>query len=389
MMSRLFGFGRRLWIKVQPKIPPSIQRAIVPYLREAKGVTQLLAKPHLTFFQLQGQNQGDPVIVAYAGSEYDKRFLKNILFTEEPVEREIGQVPIWSLSKMATLPASDIVIVEANKHLIHRLPRQNAIVLPHRVELVLDVRGDWAEVKRRFRRAARAADLRRVRKYGYTYEASHSDQDFEMFYHKMYLPSVRARHGEVARTKTFRDVYQIFQRGWLFLIERDGACVSGGLWTSQQGVVYLEVLGVLNSDMQLMREGAQAAVYHALIKWSNQMGYRAVNFGTCLPYLEGGLFQYKRKWGSTVGVPPGDNMRFWIKFCHNTPAVLRFLQDNPCIVVNEQGELLGLITTDDPASITAETETAWHKQYTTPGLNDLVIRSATDLVSMDKELRVL
>lgn len=377
-MGRLFELTRRLWIEAQLEASPLIQRAVMPCLREAKGIVQLLANPRLAFYQLQGQSKGGPLTVAYAGSEYDRLLLKSVLFTEEPAEKEIGQVPVWSLSKLATSPASDIVIVGANKHLIHKLSRQNAIVLPHRVELVLDVRGTWEEVKRRFSRETCSSDLRKMWKYGYTHEVSHSDQDFEMFYHQIYLPSVRARYGEVARLRAFREVYQDFRRGWLFLIKRDGVYVSGGLWTSQQGVVNLELLGVLNGDMQLLREGAQVAVYYALIKWAHQMEYRAVNFGTCLPYLEGGLFRYKRKWGSAVRVPSGDNTRFWIKVCYNTPAVLQFLQDNPCIVINKQGELLGLIVTDDPASV-ASAEARWRKKYETPGLSDLLIRSMADL----------
>ena len=377
-MGKLLELRRRLWIEALSRAPPLIQRTVVPCLREAKGIVQLLANPRLTFYQLQGQSKGGSLTVAYAGPEYDRLLLESVLFTEEPVGKEIGQVPVWSLSKLATLPASDIVIVGANKHLIHKLPRQNAIVLPHRVELVLDVWGNWEEVKRRFSRDARG-DLRTMRRYGYTYEVSHSDQDFEMFYHKIYLPSMRARHGKVAHPRAFREAYQDFRRGWLFLIKRDGICVSGGLGTSQQGVLNFELIGVLNGDMQLMRERALAAVYYARIKWAHQMGYKAVNMGTCLPFLEGGLFRYKRKWGTAIRVPPGDKTRFWIRFCHNTPAVLQFLQDNPCIIINRQGELLGLIITDDLASVTSETEATWRKKYETPGLSDLLIRSMADL----------
>ncbi len=379
-MGKLLESSRILWIEAQLRAPPLVQRNVIPRLHEAKEIIRSLIKPYLTVYQLQGQGQGGSLTVILASSGDSKPFLKSILFANEPLEREMGRVPVARLSELASTLSGDIVIIEAATHLVGRLPRQNAIVMPPRVELMLDVQGDWQDVRRRLHRSVRFHDLRLIRKYGYEHETSHSDQDFELFYHDMYLPSMKVRHAELASPESFREAYQYFRHGWLFLVKRDGNYVSGGLCQARQGVVNFKLTGVIKADEQLMHEGAQAAVYYAVIHWANQEGYETVNFEGCRSYVGTGLFQYKRKWGSAVNLPPHQHKQIWIKVLRNTPAVFRFLRDNPCIIFDEKGKLQALIVTEDPAGVTPEIEATWRKKYETPGLNGLLILSMADLL---------
>lgn len=379
-MGKLLESSRILWIEAQLRAPPLVQRNVIPRLHKAKEIIRSLIKPYLTVYQLQGQGQGGSLTVILASSGDSKPFLKSILFANEPLEREMGRVPVSRLSELASTLSGDIVIIEAATHLVRRLPRQNAFVMPPRVELMLDVQGDWQDVRRRLHRSVRFHDLRLIRKYGYEYETSHSDQDFELFYHDMYLPSMQVRHAELASPESFREAYQYFRHGWLFLVKRDGNYVSGGLCQARQGVVNFKLTGVIKADEQLMHEGAQAAVYYAVIHWANQEGYETVNFEGCRSYVGTGLFQYKRKWGSAVNLPPHQHKQIWIKVLRNTPAVFRFLRDNPCIIFDEKGKLQALIVTEDPAGVTPEIEATWRKKYETPGLNGLLILSMADLL---------
>ena len=379
-MGKLLESSRILWIEAQLRAPPLVQRNVIPRLHEAKEIIRSLIKPYLTVYQLQGQGQGGSLTVILASSGDSKPFLKSILFANEPLEREMGRVPVSRLSELANTFSGDIVIIEAATHLVRRLPRQNAIVMPPRVELMLDVQGDWQDVRRRLHRSVRFHDLRLIRKYGYEYESSHSDQDFELFYHDMYLPSMKVRHAELASPESFREAYQYFRHGWLFLVKRDGNYVSGGLCQARQGIVNFKLTGVIKADEQLMHEGAQAAVYYAVIHWANQEGYETINFEGCRSYVGTGLFQYKRKWGSAVNLPPHQHKQIWIKVLRNKPAVFRFLRDNPCIIFDEKGKLQALIVTDDPASVTPEIEATWRKKYETPGLSGLLILSMADLL---------
>jgi hypothetical protein len=317
--------------------------------------------------------------VAIGGWGDAKPFLKSILFVGNPTEKEINRVPVWRLSRLADLPG-DLVIIEADKRLVRRLPRQRALIVPPRVQFMLDVQGDWQTVKLRTHRSVRRHDFRMIRKYGYEYEVSHSDQDFEKFYSEMYLPTMTDKHKELTSLVSLPEAYLYFRHGMLLLVKRDGVWVAGGVCQPQQGTVNFKLLGVKNADKQLIHEGAQAAIYYAGVHWANQEGFETINFEGCRSYVTG-LFQYKRKWGASISIPAHQYEQIWIKIQRLTPAVRQFLKDNPCIVSDEEETLHGLVITDDLDNVTPETEAKWHKQYMTPGLSGILVRSVADLTS--------
>jgi hypothetical protein len=377
MVNKASEFIRNLGIKAQLKAPLSVQRAVIPRLHEAKEIARLLARPHLPIYQLQGWGQGGPLAVTYIGLEYAKPLLKSILFVEEPAEQQVGQIPFWRYGELADLSSDDIIIVEAAKHLIRRLPHQDAIVLPQFIRHIVDVRGGWQDVRSRFHKSVRKNELRLIRKYGYEYDLSHDRQDFEEFYHQMYLPTTRDRHGALSSPTSISESYQYFRYGWLFRVKRDGDWVSGVVCHSLENVLIARILGVKNADERLIKEGATSATYYAAIHWANQHGYEAVNFLGTEPYLSGGRFQHKRKWGTTVYVPSHLHRQIWIGVRRITPAVSHFLKETPFIVVDKDGKLHGLIIADDPHNVSPETRKEWEKHYVTPGLSSLLIRSVS------------
>jgi hypothetical protein len=365
---------RILWIKARLKAPPPVQRTVIPRLHEAKEIVRLLIRPYSPVYQLQGQGQGGPLTVNYIGLEYAKPFLKSILFVENPVEQQVGRIPFWRYAGLANLSSGDMIIVEATKHLICKLPCQKAIVLPHYVHHILDVRGDWQEVQRRFRKTVHKNELRWVRKYGYEYDVSYDGQDFETFYHQMYVPTMKQRHGELTMLMSISEAYQYFRHGCLFQVMRDGDWVSGVVCHSQHKTLSFDLVGVKNADLRLIHEGAISTLYYAAAHWTNRHGYEAVNFLGTGPYLGEGHFQHKRKWGTAVSVPPHLHRRIWIRVQRSTPAVSQFLKENPFIVIDEGGGLYGLIVLDDPHSVSAETVKEWEKSYAIPGLKGFLVR---------------
>lgn len=379
VVSRLSEYARILWIETQSKSPPFVQRAVIPRLHEAKEIARLLARPYLPVCQLQGQGQGGPLTVTHIGLDYAKPFLNDLLFVEEPMELRGKEIPFWHYDELVSSPSSDLIIVEATRHLIRKLPRRNAAVLPQYVHHILDVRGDWQDVKSRFRKSVRH-EFRLTRKYGYEYEVSHDGRDFELFYDDMYLPTMRDRHGALASPMPPGEAYQYFRHGLLFWVKRDGRRVCGSICQIAQGTVICMVMGVINGDQQLIDQGVVGALNCLRIQWANEQGYKAINFlGSGIPRLSGGMFQHKRKWGTAICVPPHLNRQIWIGIRRSTPAVSQFFRENPLIVVDEDGKLHGLITVDDPHDISAETKEEWEKRYATPGLSSLLIRSVNDL----------
>jgi hypothetical protein len=379
-LNKLAEFIHNFWIKAQLQAPPYVQQGLMPRLHESKELIRLLIRPQLPVYQLKGYNEAGPLGVTYVGLGFARPVLTSLLFTDIPSEQEVDRIPFWQLEKLANLSKGDVVIIEATKQLVNRLPRQHALVLPEFVRHILDVQGTWDEVQSRFRKTVQKNDLRRIRKYGYEYDVSHNDQDFNEFYHQMYLPTMQDRHNNLSMPTPYYEAYQIFRHGYLFRLKRDGVWVAGGVCHPEQKVLLLDIIGVRHADAQLIQEGAMAARYYAAIHWANQHGYSGVNFLGSGPYLKEGQFQYKRKWGTQVFIPPHLHRRIWLKVNQATPAVIHFLQENPLIVVDEQEHLHGLITVEDMRQVTPEAKAEWEKLYGTPGLQSLRIRSAGHLV---------
>jgi hypothetical protein len=378
-MSRLSELAHWLWTETRLGAPPSMQRTVIPFLHGAKEIARLLVQPCMPLYELRGQNEAGPLTVTYGGLGYAKPMLKNLLFSEEPAEREIGRVLVWRPGELIHSTTNDLTIIESSRHLIRKLPSQSAITLPFRVRFVLDVQGEWHEVEQRFRRKHRR-NIRQAQRYEcYEYEISRHEQDLTMFYHTMYLPNVQERHGELATILSERKAHQFLRYGWLFLVKRDGVYVCGCLGYVRKGIVEFEEMGVLNGDRQLMREGVTDAMFYLGIRWAHQEGYKAFSFGGSWPYLSGN-FQFKRKWGTVVSIPSHEHKQIWTRIQRNTLAVSQFLKSNPCIILDSRGELQGLIVIDDPDDVTSETEAKWRKLYETPGLSGLLVCSVTDLI---------
>jgi hypothetical protein len=374
-MSNVLESVRALWIRAQLKAPAFVQRAVIPRLHETKEIGRLLTRPLLPVYELEGQGHGGPLTVTYVGLDYTKPFLKDILFSQEPVEKTSGQIPAWQYNQISTRFSSDIVIVEAAKHLVQRLPVHSSVVFPPLIDHIVDVQGDWSDVRARFRRSVRKNELRWMRKYGYDYDVSYEQDDLDRFYHRMYLPTMGSRHGQLSAPDSLHMSRQYLAYGCLFRVKRDEVWVSGVLCYPLLDVLVAQISGVKDADEQLIREGATAATYHAVIHWANQQGYKAVNFLGSGARLSSGLFQHKRKWGSSVRVDSCLHRRIWLKVQRITPAVSQFLKANPLVILDRAGKLHGQMVVDSLQDVSEQTVKEWHKQYGTPGMSSLIARS--------------
>ncbi len=383
-MSKLLQWSRELWLEAQLAAPPVVQRTVMPRLHQAKEIARLVMHPYLTAFQWQGETPAGALTVSYAGLGNSSSYLKTLLFTAEPTEKAAGQLPVGSIGQQINALDSDLVIIEASQHLTRRLPAQGAVALPFRLQHIVYLQKEWAEVWHNFRSSARKQDVRLVKKFGYEYQLSRNPADVEAFYHTMYVPTTVDRHGELASVSSLENLHRFFQHGFLLQIKRDGRPVSGAICSVHGSLVNLAMTGVLEADGQLMREGAIAAIYYFLLLWAHGAGHQTVNLGFCWPFLKDGIFQFKRKWGATAMIPPREYKHIWLKVQRDTPAVREFLRNNPCVVTNKARALHGLVFTDDPAAVPPETKTEWLQRYETPGLSEVVICSMADLLHKAK-----
>jgi hypothetical protein len=379
-MSKLFELSQGLWLEAQLAAPDFVQQAVIPRLHAAKEIARSLLKPHLPIYQWRGQGPAGPLSVAYVGLGFARPFLKSILFEEAPAEKLINRVSARSLRERLDALDGDLIVVETSRFVARRLPTRNAILLPLRLQNVIDVGQSWDDVLSRFRKTVHKNDLRRVLRLGYSYAISHDPADLARFYENMYVPTMKARHGRLASITSLDMMRRYLRHGFLLLIERDGRAVSAAVCSTQQRAVHLAISGVLGSDDDLRRDGAVAAIYYFLLHWANAQGFQSVDVGFCWPFLNDGIFQFKRKWGARALLPPRENKRLWVDVRRDTPAVRRFMRDNPCAAIDSHGQLYGLIVTGDAESASPEAQAEWAQRFATPGLSELRVRSIADLL---------
>lgn len=379
MVSKLSHQMRAAWIRLQLESPAWVQRTLLPKLHAAKELGRV--RPTLVVQRLSGRNAGGPLCVDYAGLEH-RPGMADALFDDEPIVQSTRRAAAWRIGALAAASNADLTVVAGSSYLVNRLPRQDVLVLPLLVDMTLDVSGDWQAVRRRLHEGVRRHELRLVRKYAYEYEISARDSDFEMFYRKMYAPTMRDRKGRLVALQPFIVAREYFRHSHLlYLVRREGEAVAGMLATRRGRTIRAELMGVRDADETLIHEGALGAAFYAVVHWANQNGYAEVDFGGAVPRLRNGVFQNKRKWGAVVSPSPMIYKRIWLKAQRDTPAVRHFFRETPLITVEPDGRFHGLIAVDDPASVAEETRRDWDVRYATPGLADLRVCVIGDLIA--------
>ncbi|WP_424862853.1 hypothetical protein [Streptomyces sp. MMS24-I29] len=244
----------------------------------------------------------------------------------------------------AVPPAADIEIVGTTTERARRLPADASLVVPMRVHFVVDTRRPAQEIRRCISRREREQHARRQGERQWSWERTTAPALFDEFYDRMYRPTMASRHGARERVEGRASAFEcIFRHGFLFFLSERGERVAGAMchWHPGRGVLTLRLLGVIDGARAHYDSGAFKAIYHHLLTWAADNGIRHVDFQGTEPFLSKGTFQWKRRFGSHVVLPPNHfgAKRLWLKVNHDTPQVRDFLVANPVLAEVEDGVL--------------------------------------------------
>lgn len=288
--------------------------------------------------------------VAYAGLPEGLRY--TLEFTE--LQREGDGVPAAEraretvrghrLAEPAQLPDADLVIVGTSAAKARRLPAAASLVCPMRFHFVVDIDADAETLHRRVSRRERAQYLRNQRLAQWTWETENDPELFDFFYDRIYRPTMRQSHGDRERVEEKEASHEcLFRTGRLFFLRQGGARIGGALchWNPSAKVLTLRLFGVLDGDTDHYESGALGAVFHFLILWSAENGVRRLDFGGTEPFLSKGTFQWKRRFGTRIVLPPNHfgEKRLWLQVRRDSPAVRDFLVANPVLAEAPDGSL--------------------------------------------------
>jgi hypothetical protein len=318
---------------------------------------------------------GLPLTAFYFGHYDNYAFILSRLFSAYRVVtkhtgRNSFQVRRWiaEYSRRASL-----LCIDSELLFCKLLPRSEYLEIPQWVRQKYNVPDSWEEVLKSFRKNTRRTDLRKVRKFGFTYRITGSEEDYREFYHRMYIPYLRKRFADEVIIEPEWKVLRQCRKGELMHIVRDERVVAAVLLHLLGGRLAYVWVGVPEDLDNDLYTGVFSAMYYFTILYGYTRGCHLIDFLGSRPLLNDGLFRYKRKWGTYVEdspVPRGDILLKPLQF---TEPVRGFFRTNH-FVVRDGNALAGKILLDaGPA--TAENLQSIHEDLYTEGLAELKVYS--------------
>ena len=229
------------------------------------------------------------------------------LFFDEPGDHEfVGQTWPFRLGRKTQSwleEGTDLVICQLSRLHWYRSRAPFKFTIPQMVCQVLPFPGAPDELLA----GTRSRDVRRrvnhLKKSGYDWHFSRSRADYDFFYERLYLPFVRARHGEAADITAYPWHWDMFIQkagGGMVLVTHEGSIVAGSVCLIVDNVCYGVELGVLDGDPQLYQKGIYAFMVWATASWAMQQGAGFQDLGMSLSLRTNKIFHWKAKLGSQV-----------------------------------------------------------------------------------------
>jgi len=293
----------------------------------------------LTMHLLQGKEKysGKDISILLICKKRSFLYLSKKIFSKKPSIKVIGTVHLWNINKKINNFSSEIDAVFVKNDLFYSrfLKEKGFVIIPEWISMSLDVSESIEKIYNNFNKSGKE-DIRKVKKYGYTYEISRDVNKLNLFYYKMYLPYTYQRHQESTICANYTSIRHLFERdNKLMLIKRNDEYVYGSLFSVKKDKVTATYAGLMEGKDDYLKQGVTAAAYYFLIQWAKENGIKFVDFGTCRSFLNNGVFCYKRKWGTKIIKTNSEKIpeMFAFKSCNNKNT-RSFLQYNPFVFLD-------------------------------------------------------
>lgn len=215
---------------------------------------------------------GQPGTLLVAGDEPWVRYLPQRFFAGEPKREPLGRVAIRALPRFLDRfkQSTDLTIARVDRLSGRRIFHSDYLTVPEWVGTKLTVPHNLEKLVRSSSNIRR--DMRRVRRHKYEPLVSRGLEDFDTFYHSIYLPFSRGRHGELLIVREAHDLRRRVQRGGILWVQRDGRRVAALLFEQKGRTLDVLAVGTMDGDLVLMKEGAIAALYYFVIELARKLG---------------------------------------------------------------------------------------------------------------------
>ncbi|MEK7389806.1 MAG: hypothetical protein AAB036_08905 [Elusimicrobiota bacterium] len=261
-------------------------------------------------FILEGRERsgGRPLCVAVAGSLPLKDYLAKIAFEGTVTQRLLARVPAWSIPALVKRlsPECALLAWKIPPFLGIYFARDSFARLPWWVDMRIDLQGTPPvfHTKHRFLSLEKI-----VASQGFTAESARDEAAVFDFYHDLYVPYIRNRHGVHALVRPYAQTREAVMSGrWeLMLLKRAGQALGGATIDISGPTVRAIDFGVRDGSQENLQQGVAGGLYYFLLTRLRERGIETLDIGNCHPFVSDGVFRYKMSLGAYLFEPDIDN----------------------------------------------------------------------------------
>jgi len=284
------------------------------------------------------KNSKSKLKILYLSNEGLYPYLMNLIFFEKPRYKTIDKIKIWNINKKIKKNYNkiDAVFIESNTFYAGYFEKQGFTIIPESISMTLDISEPFEKIYKKFSKSAKE-DIRKVKRYKFTYELTNDPEKLKLFYYKMYLPYISQRHKEIATHTNFHAIRMSLEKnGRLMLIKHKNEYISGALFSIKKEKAIATYLGIKKEKTKLLKKGLTAASYYFFIKWAKGNGIKILDFGTSKAFLNDGLFRYKKKWGTKIDKTESYYYSvFPFKIYKQSKGIKSFVKNNPFVYLKK------------------------------------------------------
>ena len=298
-------------------------------------VFTLLSQLQLTCYIVSGKDKTTnlPLTIMFLGESNKFSYLLDQLFCEKPHIKNLGKKSLRAISDIYKKNKNDIdaFFIRCDRFYCRFLEKNGCKVIPEYVSNKVDVSKDFSDIYKSFSKSAKE-DIRKVKKEGFSYEITDELNKIKFFYERMYIPYSYKRYGNLAICATFSTIRHLVGRGSkLMFIKKDNDYLLGSLFFFENNTVIGTHAGIIDGQIELLKKGVSSASYYYAIVYSKKINAKYLDFGSSKPFLNDGLFRYKKKWGAIVEPLKSSFSVFGFKTIYEKDNIKQFLLNNPFI----------------------------------------------------------
>jgi len=303
-----------------------------------------------------------------------KNFVKEKMFYGEPKKIDLGMAFIGDINRRINDFSSEVdaVIIKTDRFFVDYLQKKGFCIIPESVDMQLDISEPIEKIFEKFNMSAKK-DCRRLQNFGYCYDIKTDSGMLDFFLNKIYFPYRLNRHDEeiLPGTYSYNEIRSIFEDGKLLFIKDKDKYVAGSLVNINhvKKTVFMMGMGILPDPELIIKNVGSALVYFSII-WAKENGFSKMEWGATPPFLNNGIFIFKKKWGSKIKKSIFIPRIYGVKLFNKKRQFLDFVMDNPFVYL-EDNKFKGLVFLKD--TITCEQVEQIFNHYFITGMTQLSI----------------